>query len=223
MSSSADFSVSVTTLQYRDISGGRLDGGDPLLGEPQIDLGSGARRQDVQMTHAEFAERIARERTEAAREMEYKLRVEYEQKLLAARAAITTAVAQFEQERNKYYGRVEAEIVQLSLAIAAKILHREAQVDPMLVASLVRLVMENMREGSNVIIRVGAGKGEIWKRDFAGVSVAPHVEVVEDPELNEHDCIVETELGSANFSLQKQLKEVEQGFYDLLAVRPVSE
>jgi flagellar assembly protein FliH len=223
MSSNADFSVSVTTLQYRDISGGVLSDGDPLLGGSQSDLESGARRKDVQMTHAEFAERIARERTEAAREMEYKLRVEYEQKLLAARAAITTAVTQFEQERDKYYGRVEAEIVQLSLAIAAKILHREAQVDPMLVASLVRLVMENMREGSNVTIRVGPGKGETWKRDFAGVSGTTRVEVVEDAELNEHDCIVETELGSANFSLEKQLKEVEQGFFDLLAVRPASE
>jgi flagellar biosynthesis/type III secretory pathway protein FliH len=46
--------------------------------------------------------------------------------------------------------------------------------------------------------------------------------VVEDAELNDQDCIVETELGSANFSLEKQLKEVEQGFFDLLAVRPAS-
>jgi flagellar assembly protein FliH len=223
MSSSAQYSNPVTSLQYRDISGGVLGDGDLLLGGSQNDLESGARQKDVHMAHAEFAERIARERAEAAREMEYKLRIEYEQKLLAARAPITTAVAQFEGERNKYFGRVEAEIVQLSLAIAAKILHREAQVDPMLVATLVRMAMENMREGSNVTIRVGPSKGETWKRYFAGVSGATRVEVVEDADLNDHDCIVETELGSANFSLEKQLKEVEQGFFDLLAVRPASE
>jgi flagellar assembly protein FliH len=34
--------------------------------------------------------------------------------------------------------------------------------------------------------------------------------------------MVETELGSANFGLDTQLKEVEQGFFDLLALRPVS-
>ncbi len=33
--------------------------------------------------------------------------------------------------------------------------------------------------------------------------------------------MVETELGSANFGLDTQLKEVEQGFFDLLALRPV--
>lgn len=222
MSSNAECSLPVTTLQYREISAGVLRDGDPLLAGLQSDLEFGARRKDLQLTHAEFAERIARERAEAICEMEQTLRVEYERKLLAARAPIATAVARFDEERDKYFGQVEAEIVQLSLAIAAKILHREAQVDQMLVASLVRVAMENMREGSNVTIRVGPSQGESWKRYFASVSGATRVEVVEDAELNDQDCIVETELGSANFSLDKQLKEVEQGFFDLLAVRPAS-
>ena len=222
MSTNAECSIPVTTLQYREISAGGLRDGDPLLTGLQSDLEFGARRTDLQLTHAEFAERIARERAEAICEMEQKLRVEYERKLLAARTPIATAVAKFEEERDKYFGQVEAEIVQLSLAIAAKILHREAQVDQMLVASLVRVAMENMREGSNVTIRIAPNKCESWKRYFASVSCATRVEVVEDAELNDQDCIVETELGSANFSLEKQLKEVEQGFFDLLAVRPTS-
>jgi flagellar assembly protein FliH len=213
----------VTTLHYRDISGGVLGDGDSLLAGAQNDFEPGAPRKEAQLARGELAERIARERAEAAAEVEQRLRAEYERKLLAARATIATTVAKFEEERDRYYSRVEAEIVQLSLAIAAKILHREAQVDAMLVASLVRLAMENMREGSSVTIRVGVGKGEDWKRYFANFSSPTRVEVVEDAQLNEQDCILETELGSANFSLQKQLKEVEQGFFDLLAVRPASE
>jgi flagellar assembly protein FliH len=46
------------------------------------------------------------------------------------------------------------------------------------------------------------------------------VEVAEDPHLSDQDCLVSTELGSANFGLDTQLKEVEQGFFDLLALRP---
>ena len=45
---------------------------------------------------------------------------------------------------------------------------------------------------------------------------------VEDAELSEHDCLLETELGVANFGLDMQLKEVEQGFFDLLALKPVN-
>ena len=109
------------------------------------------------LSEAELAARIARERAEAAAETEQKLRKEYEQKLVAARAPIAAAIPDFEEQRDQYFARVEAEVVQLALSIAAKILHREAQVDPMLVAALVRMAVEKMREGSSVTVRVGTG------------------------------------------------------------------
>jgi flagellar assembly protein FliH len=34
--------------------------------------------------------------------------------------------------------------------------------------------------------------------------------------------VLETEMGVTNFGLDTQLKEVEQGFFDLLALRPVT-
>jgi flagellar assembly protein FliH len=185
-------------------------------------IGATGGRKDVQLTTAEFAERIARERASAAGDAEQRLRNEYEKKLVAARASIATALTDFEQERDKYYARVEAEIVQLALAIAAKILHREAQVDPMLVASLVRIAIENMREGSSVTIRVCPGKGEIWREYFAGNTSVSKIDVIEDSKLINGYCLIETELGSANFGIEKQLKEVEQGFFDLLALRPAA-
>jgi flagellar assembly protein FliH len=46
------------------------------------------------------------------------------------------------------------------------------------------------------------------------------IAIVEDPHLGSDDCILETDVGSANFSIEAQLKEVEQGFFDLLAQRP---
>jgi flagellar assembly protein FliH len=108
------------------------------------------------------------------------------------------------------------------LAIAAKILHREAQVDPMLVATLVRMAVERMREGSSVTIRVNPTRVNRWREYFAGQSNVARVEVVEDAGLSDLDCMLETELGTANFGLDTQLKEVEQGFFDLLALRPVA-
>jgi flagellar assembly protein FliH len=35
-----------------------------------------------------------------------------------------------------------------------------------------------------------------------------------------YDCLLETELGVANFGLDTQLKEIEKGFFDLMALRP---
>lgn len=221
MSSSTAYSVPVSALKYRDISGSMDREGEAPGGDARVDSRWG--RRAVEITEAELADRISRERVNAASDMEQRLRTECEQKILAARAPIAAVIASFEEQREQYYARVEEEVVKLALAIAGKILHREAQVDPMLVAALVRLAMENMREGSNVTVRVSPGKGESWKKYFADSAPVSRVDVTEDPQLNDQDCVVETELGCADFGLDKQLKEVEQGFFDLLALRPANQ
>ena len=219
----AVFTLPVMALEYRDLAGTSIANGaaKPPMGiRPQNVEDKG--RADVELSNEEFAERIIRERADATLQAEQRLRQEYEQKLQAERAAIATAIGAFEVERVEYYARVEAEIVQLALAIAAKILHREAQVDPMLVAALVRMAVEKMREGSSVTIRVSPRRAKQWKDYFIAQSNSARVAVVEDVGVSDLDCLLETELGSANFGLDTQLKEVEQGFFDLLALRPVS-
>jgi len=222
MSSNAEYPFAFANLKYRDMSDWTED-----LNPLQLPDAAGSSRDmkdrsDSEMTKAEFEARIARERAEATREMEQVLRREYDQKLIAARAPIASAVESFQRQRDDYFAKVEAEVVQLALAIAAKILHREAQVDQMLVAALVRMAMESLREGSNVTVRVAPEKAEAWKLYFANTTSSSRVEIAEDPSLASNDCMVETELGSANFGLGAQLKEVEQGFFDLLALRPPS-
>lgn len=226
MSSSAEYNSFLslpTALQYRDIAAsagaempGGLDGADraPLLG--------GRRRGEAEMPETELAARIRRERADAVAQLEQQLRQEYEQKLASARSLIAAAVKEFENQSEQYFARVEAEVVQLALSIAAKILHREAQVDPLLVATLVRMAVEKMREGSSVTARVSVGCGAEWKRYFAAFPNLARLEVVEDPQVGDQDCILETELGIAHFGLDAQLKEVERGFFDLLALRPVT-
>jgi flagellar assembly protein FliH len=223
MSSSVEFeslfSLPITAMEYRDMAGHVPSDGN---GRPGVRGANGTirRRASVTLTEEELATRIQREVGEATRQTEQRTRQEYEAKLKAAQAPLASAIAAFEVQRTDYYARVEAEVVQLALAIAAKILHREAQVDPMLVAALVRMTIEKMREGSSVTVRVGPGCGKRWKEYFAGQSCVAQIDVIEDAALRDHDCLVETELGVANFGLDTQLKEVEQGFFDLLALRP---
>jgi flagellar assembly protein FliH len=185
-----------------------------------IDSEEGAGETEVEISESELAKRIKHERADAIVQTEQKLRQEYEIKLQTARATIGAAISGFDAQRTEYFARVEAEIVQLALAIAAKILHRESQVDPMLVATLVRMSVEKMREGSRVTVRVGPKRLAQWKAYFASQPSLARVEVVENAELSEHDCLLETELGTTNFGLDTQLKEVEHGFFDLLALRP---
>jgi flagellar assembly protein FliH len=216
------FPVPITALQYRDMADGALIGAHSNEPGGRSAEDSGARLTDTLHLEAELIARVKQERSDAAREVEQRMRAEAEQMLATARMPLASALAAFEEQRNEYFAKVEAEVVQLALAIAAKILHREAQVDPMLVATLVRIAIEKLREGSSVNVRVSPSRAKSWEDYFASQSTAARVEVIADPQLSDHDCLVETELGSANFGLDTQLKEVEQGFFDLLALRPAS-
>ena len=87
-------------------------------------------------------------------------------------------------------------MVHLALAIAAKILHREAQVDRMLVAALVKVAMEKLQHGTTATVRVPPEEVADWNRYFEGNGGGEiRVEVKPDPAVEAHNCILETELG----------------------------
>jgi len=68
-----------------------------------------------------------------------------------------------------------------------------------------------------MVVRVRPEDVEVWTRYFGET---PNLTVTEDRLLEPGGCLLETELGIANLALDAQLKEVEQGFFDLLARRP---
>lgn len=163
---------------------------------------------------------IRRARAETAAETESRLRVEFDSRSAAEKEKVRQALERFQTERKDYFSRVESEVIQLCLAIAAKILHREAQVDPMLLAALVRFAIDKLHDGSSVSVRVSPATAAKWRAQVANPLNGAAVKIVEDMQLSPDDCILETEMGSANFSLDTQLKEIEQGFFDLLTQRP---
>ena len=159
-------------------------------------------------------------RIEASSETEKRLSAEFLKRSEGEAAKIRQALDLFEEERKSYFGRVESDVVHLALAIAAKIMHREAQVDPLLVSTLVRVAVGKLHDGSSVSVRVPTARADQWRERMANPLNGSTIAIVEDPHLGPDDCILETDVGSANFSIEAQLKEVEQGFFDLLAQRP---
>jgi len=168
----------------------------------------------------EVDELVTLARAEAVAETEMRLGKDYEAKSAGEAAKIRHAVELFQVEQKDYFSRVESEIVHLALAISAKILYREAQVDPLLIAALVRVAVDKLHDGSSVSVRVSPAQAGKWIGYMANPLNGSSIAVVEDGNLGPEDCILETDLGSANFSIDAQLKEVEQGFFDLLAQRP---
>jgi flagellar assembly protein FliH len=175
---------------------------------------------EVRLSERALVERLSAERAAGFAEAEAKLRREFEERAERERKKTVETLARFEQTQKSYFARVEAEVVQLALAIAGKILHREAQVDPMLLSAIVHLALAQLKEGSVATVRVRPEAAGKWREHIAAQAMKLTVNVVEDSALERGDCWLETELGLVNFSLEAQLKEVERGFFDVLAQKP---
>jgi len=137
------------------------------------------------------------------------------------REQILDSLEAFAKERAAYYRRVEGEVVQLALAIARKILHREAQIDARLLAGIVRVTLEKLDAATKVDLHVSPQETTEWRHFFACQaegSIIP--QVLDDAALASGECRIETSLGTTDIGLESQLKEIETGLIDLLAERP---
>jgi len=138
--------------------------------------------------------------------------VEAEREAMTRQVAV--ALKRLEEERRRYFAGVEQEVVRLALGIARKILQREAELDPTLLAALVRIALERMETGSGVRVRVSPREVERW-RSMAEATW----DVVEDAMLAPGDCVVETAMGKANFGFEAQLADVEETLQRLMSQR----
>lgn len=148
-------------------------------------------------------------------------RKEFDEHLTQERSNVAGALSQFAADRVAYFRKVESEVVQLSLGIARKILHREAQVDPLLLAGMVRFALETIDGATHVILQTHPQNANPW-RTYLSLHMEPSEmpEVVEDASQPIDRCVLKTSLGTAQMGLDIQLKEIEQGLLDLLAARP---
>jgi flagellar assembly protein FliH len=144
---------------------------------------------------------------------------ELQQRITEERAMVRRACDEFERERTRYFAAVEAQVVKLSLAIAARVLHREAKMDPLLLSAAVRVALEKVKEESETRLRVPMAEASLWHEVFdTGEESA--VQIVAEDGLARGECVLETSVGTVELGIEAQLAEIERGFFDLMQKRP---
>lgn len=142
---------------------------------------------------------------------------EAERAIAEAREFVTESLKSFEQERKLYYRRIEGDIVDLALAVARKVLHREAQVDRVVLAGVVRVALEKIAGSSHVALHVHPTAARAWQDYIAEQTVLSTIPaVIEDGSLRPDQLILKTTHGSTELGIDAQLKEIEKGFSDLV-------
>jgi len=185
-----------------------------LMEEQAADLDQRLRSQEEQVL-----ERIEEARAEAKDEARREYEEELEKKILEERSLLLKTHQDFVEERTRYFAGVEAEVVKLALAIAARVLHREATLDPLLLAGVVRVALSKVTEDSTAALRVAGSELESWQEIFKD-DLALSLQLKSDETLRAGECVLETSVGKVELGVNAQLAEIERGFFDLLQQRP---
>ncbi len=211
--------LDVEAFIYRDSFGDLATTADAQieLATEQGDAKSSNAGNVPRISEEEITRLVSEARAEGMAEGTRLAESRFREDLAKERERVARTISEFQQQRADYYSKVESELLHLALAIAAKILHRESQIDRMVVAGLVKVMLERLQQDTKVIVRVRPEDAESWRHYFREQT---NLQVVDDFSLEPKACLLETELGTADMSLDAQLKEVERGFFDLLAQNP---
>ncbi len=135
-------------------------------------------------------------------------------------AQLTAVLEEFRARRDEYLAQVEHEVVRLALAVAERILHRESQMDPLLLTGAVRVALGRLADSTEVRLRVPVAHRELWAEMLRLMPAVPlRPEVVGDAEMEVSEAMLETALGRVDLGVRAQIEEIERGFFDLLEVR----
>ena len=124
-------------------------------------------------------------------------------------------IQRFAAERERYLHEVEHEVVELALAVAARVLRRESQMDPLLLTGAVRVALGQLSKTTKVRLQVPVSELDLWTDAIAHIpNLALKPDVIAGEGLHAGDCLIETEMGSVDLGIRAQLGEIESGFFD---------
>lgn len=131
------------------------------------------------------------------------------------REQLASLVIKFDQETSRYLHEVEREVVELALAIAGRVLRREAQMDPLLLTGAVRVALGQLARTMKAQLKVPESDALLWAEAIAHIpNLTVRPTVVADDGINAGDCLLETELGFVDLGIQSQLAEIERSLFD---------
>ena len=176
--------------------------GHPILslGPPEADL----QRQLEEARQAGFSEGVAAAHSKAAGEVASTIQ------------RLSDSIAEIVRLRHQVREDAAKDLVQLSLEIASRIMHRELNVDPDAILGLIRAALEKAQSREIHRIRLHPSHEAQVRRAIDQLIPGATVEIVADAALRMGDVFIETPQGHVDASISTQLREIERGLADRL-------
>jgi len=117
--------------------------------------------------------------------------------------------------------RADAEqaVVNLAMAIARRVLHREIATDPAALLGLVKSATERVNARVLNRLRVSPRDAAVLQEHRDRIGLPPGLEIAADPALVPGSAVFETVRGELDASVETQLDEIERGLADRMRRR----
>jgi flagellar assembly protein FliH len=105
--------------------------------------------------------------------------------------------------------QTEHQMVQLALAVARRVVHREISLDRDLLVAMARVALDRLGESAQVTVRLSPEDFEVIvatraDQEWAGTNVT----VVADPRVSRGGCRIESDLGVMDAGVDAQIQEI---------------
>ncbi len=121
---------------------------------------------------------------------------------------LTETLVELRQTRSEMIRQTERQMVELALAVARRVLHREVSLDPELLVAMIRVALDRLGEAGQVTIRLHPAEFEAVSAARAGALAGDHVSVVADARVGRGGCRVESDYGSVDAGVDAQIQEI---------------
>ena len=137
----------------------------------------------------------------------------------AAHNQIAQALADLAGTKRKLRNEAEGELINLALAIARRILHREVSIDPEALHGLVHTALQKLQNREISRVRAYPAGADAVRTALERIGAAPAIQVFPDSGLQNGGIVFETSFGDLDASVDSQLQEIQRGFADRLSLR----
>jgi flagellar assembly protein FliH len=110
--------------------------------------------------------------------------------------------------RNEMIRHTEKQMVQLSLAVARRILHRELSIDATALLTMMRVALERVSDAAHVTVRLNPADHQTVTAALADAPANDQVTLTADTRVPRGGCKVESEYGDIDAGVDAQLQEI---------------
>jgi flagellar assembly protein FliH len=144
------------------------------------------------------------------------VRTKYEELMASVPKELARTVAALSLVRGTIYRDARADLVDLSIMIARRILHRELLVSPDVLQGILTVVLEKLDRQEVHRVVVHPSMVDSVESELKRLAHHRGIKVSGDSTLDTGGCIFETGRGKIDAGIESQLAEIRRGFADHL-------